>query len=201
MKNSIVLLCFFLLSCNETLEPMADNLECYIGKMGLSKITEDNNSYEIVVSTILVNNSLDTICISWKEDSLSLNNYPSSYLHGILKSWQEGCFSFFPLVYSPVRGVIGHDTLSFSARLWNRNIAPQDTVPMVLVFHRYLTEEDSEALLRKLDDMQFIFEQDAEDAIKEISFRRSSKNKLFYGEDGSYGFKLTKKKRGETYDY
>ena len=195
-----LMLSFFLLCCHEPTKEETNIFKCYIGKIGLSKIIEDNNSYEIVVSTILVNNSHDTIHISWEEDSLSLN-YPSTYLHSNIRGESDDCLSFVPLAYSPVIGVIGEDTLSFHARLWKRELAPQDTIPMVLVFHRYQTKKSSETLLHELDGIQLLFDQKKQDNIKDISFMRNAESRLYYGENSSYGFNIYKKKKGKPYDY
>ena len=67
------MLSFFLLCCHEPTKEETNIFKCYIGKLGLSKITKENNIFDIVVSTILVNNGNDTIYISWKDDSLSVN--------------------------------------------------------------------------------------------------------------------------------
>ncbi len=193
------MLSFFLLCCHEPTKEET-NIFCYIGKLGLSKITKENNIFDIVVSTILVNNGNDTIYISWKDDSLSLN-YPSTYLHSNIRGESDDCLSFVPLAYSPVIGVIGEDTLSFHARLWKRELAPQDTIPMVLVFHRYQTKKSSETLLHELDGIQLLFDQKKQDNIKDISFMRNAESRLYYGENGSYGFNIYKKKKGKPYDY
>lgn len=201
MKRCVFLmLSFFLLCCHEPTKEETNIFKCYIGKLGLSKITKENNIFDIVVSTILVNNGNDTIYISWKDDSLSVN-YPSSYYHGINNSEQEDCFSSVPFVYTPVKGIVGFDTLGFHARLWNKRIAPQDTVPMVLFFHRYQTEKDIETLLNELDNIHLIICQNEKELVKEMSFIKSDNSKLYYGEDGSFGFKITKKRKGEPYDY
>ena len=71
---------------------------------------------------------------------------------------------------------------------------------MVLVFHRYQTKKSSETLLHELDGIQLLFDQKKQDNIKDISFMRNAESRLYYGENGSYGFNIYKKKKGKPYD-
>ena len=127
----IILIIFFFVCCkNKQKEPYRSNiLDCYIGKMRIAEYP-GTDSYWLFISSILVNNTNDTIYLyPEKIDHIYPETLCASYVQGIMKS----------------------DTIAFEKRFRGYLIAPNDTNRLLLVKRFYKPAMEDSLLFHEFE--------------------------------------------------
>ena len=158
-------------------------LDCYIGKMRVAEYPT-TNSYWLFISSILVNNTNDTIYLYPEKIN---NNYPGAL-----------CASY-------VEGLMMSDTIIFEKRFRGYTIAPKDTSRLLLVKRFYEPVIEDSLFLKEFEDIKLTcihdsFKSNNSKMLKDIVFHRNEKTNCCIGDiDKWHDIKLRMK--GEPYDY
>ena len=180
----LLLLLIFVCCKNEQKEPNRRNvLDCYIGKMRVAEYPAAD-SYWLFISSILVNNTADTIYLyPEKNDTL----YPKAL-----------CASF-------VQGIMKSDTITFEKRFRGYTVAPNDTIRLELVKRFYKPVIDDSLLLQEFKNIELDYSYDSFKSnnpkiLEDIVFHRNEKTNCSL-EDIEMGFDVQLRMKGEPMDY
>ena len=158
-------------------------LDCYIGKMRVAEYPT-TNSYWLFISSILVNNTNDTIYLYPEKVN---NNYPGSL-----------CASY-------VQGMMMSDTIIFEKRFRGYTIAPKDTSRLLLIKRFYEPVISDSLFLKEFEDIKLAcihdsFKSNNPKMLQDIVFHRNEKTNCCIGDiDKWHDIKLRMK--GEPMDY
>ncbi len=187
MRNFCYLVTLLLiLMCCKKEQPKQDSykiLDCYIGKMRVAEYPT-TNSYWLFISSILVNNTADTIYLYPEKME---NNYPGSL-----------CASF-------VQGIMKSDTITFEKRFRGYTVAPKDTSRLLLVKRFYEPKIADSLFLEEFEDIKLTcmydsFKSNHPKILKDIVFHKNEKTNCCIGDiDKWHDIKLRMK--GEPMDY
>ena len=181
---STFLLLIFVCCRNEQSKLEGSNvIDCYIGKM---RITEypTTDSYWLFISSILVNNTNDTIYLYPEKIT---NNYPGAL-----------CASY-------VQGVMRSDTIIFEKRFRGYTIAPKDTSRLLLVKRFYTPMIADSLFFKEFEDIKLTcvydsFKSNNPKILQDIVFHRNEKTNCCIGDiDKWHDIKL--RMEGEPMDY
>lgn len=181
----MILIIFFFVGCkNKQKESNRSNiLDCYIGKMRIAEYP-GTDSYWLFISSILVNNTNDTIYLyPEKMDSIYPESLCASYVQGMMKS----------------------DTITFEKRFRGYLIAPNDTSRLLLVKRFYKPVITDSLFFHEFEEIKLIcqydsFTSDNPKILKDIVFNRNEKTNFHIG-DMDKRFDVHLRMNGEQMDY
>lgn len=173
------------LICCKNEQPNQDGkiLDCYIGKMRVAEYPT-TDSYWLFISTILVNNTSDTIYLY--PESIT-NNYPGSL-----------CASY-------VQGIMRSDTIIFEKRFRGKTIAPRDTSRLLLVKRFYKPLIADSLFFKEFENIKLTcvydsFKSTHPKILQDIVFHKNEKTNCCIGDvDKWHDIKL--RMNGEPLDY
>ena len=183
-KYYFIPILFFLICCKNKQANQGDKiLDCYIGKMRVAEYPT-TDSYWLFISTIIVNNTNDTIYLYPEKIT---NNYPgalcASYVQGIMKS----------------------DTIIFEKRFRGNTVAPKDTSRLLLVKRFYTPIIADSLFLKEFENIKLSCIYDSITSnnpkiLEDIVFHRNEKTNCNIGDiDKWHDVKIRMK--GEPMDY